>query len=238
MQYRNEMNSLTSFVLSATSAAMLLCGCAGPAPTVVPGPVLATPVKPPMYLERPNNGAIYQAWMQPNALFSAERRPQAVGDTMKVDIAENLKASHEQSTNTSRQNSLTVKGPGSGGKSGGVLNSILNADASASGSDSYKGNGTMDASTSFTSQIAVTVINVLPNGNLVVAGERNIGLNGGRNTLRFSGTLDPRDIRPGNVIDSKDVVNASFESVAQGDVNDASSRTWLQRVLARTLSVW
>ena len=214
-----------------------LCGCATPAPGIVPGPVVATPIKPPMYLERPANGAIYQPWMTSNALFSSERRPQAVGDTLKVDIAESLKASHAQSTDTSRQNALTVKGPGTGGGTG-PLNAILNANASASGSDSYKGNGTTDTSTSFATQIAVTVINVLPNGNLVVAGERNIGLNGGRNTLRFSGTLDPRDIRTGNIVDSKDVVNASFESVAQGDVNDASQRSWLQRVLTRSLSIW
>jgi len=229
-----EMRLLNSIAFSVVA---LLAGCASTPPSIVPGPVLATPMKPPMYLERPNNGAIYQSWMSPNSLFSGERRPQAIGDTLKVDISENLKASQAQSSDTSRQNSIAVKGPG-GSKSGGVVGSILNADASASGSDSFKGNGTTDANNTFTAQIAVTVINVLPNGNLVVAGERNIGLNGGRSTLRFSGTLDPRDIHPGNVIDSKDVVNASLESVAQGDVNDASQRTWLQRVLARSLSIW
>lgn len=216
---------------------VLHVGCASSPPSIVPGPLVAMPAKPPMYLERPNNGAIYQSWMSPNSLYSSERRPQAIGDTLKVDISETIKASQQQSTDVSRQNSLSVKGPGTGG-SGGIVNSILNANASASGSDAFKGGGTSDVTNSFTAQIAVSVINVLPNGHLVVAGERNIGLNGGRSTLRFSGTLDPHDIRPGNVIDSKDVVNASLESVAQGEVNEASSRSWLQKVLARSLSIW
>lgn len=228
-----EMNTLKTITAMMPA---LLCACAS-SPTIVPGPVAAAPLQPPMYLERPNNGAIYQSWMASNSLFSGERRPQAIGDTLKVDISESLKATQQQGTDASRQNSLTVKGPG-GGKSGSLFGAIVNADASASGSDSFKGSGTTNATNTFDAQLAVSVINVLPNGNLVVAGERNIGLNGGRNTLRFSGTLDPHDIRPGNVVSSKDVVNASLETVANGDVNDASSRSWLQRVLARSMSIW
>lgn len=231
------MSSFPSLA-AASAVALLLGACAAPAPSIVPGPVLAMPMKPPMYLERPSNGAIYQSSMSPNSLFSSERRPQGIGDTLKVDIAETLKASQQQSTDAGRQNSLAVKGPGAGKKSSNLVDSLLNVDATASGSDSFKGSGTTEAATSFSTQIAVSVINVLPNGHLVVAGERNIGLNGGRNTLRFSGTLDPRDIRPGNVINSRDVVNASLESVGQGDVSDAATRTWLQRVLTRSLSIW
>ena len=216
---------------------ILLCGCVGPTPSLVQGPVQALPIKPPMNLEHPANGAIFQGWMSANSLYSG-RHAQAVGDTMKVDISENLKASQQQSTDASRQNNIAIKGPGTGGKSGGILSSILNADVSASGSDSFKGAGNSAASSSLNTTIAVSVINVLPNGNLVVAGERNLGLNGGRNTLRFSGTLDPRDILPGNVVNSRDVVNASLETVAQGDVSEAASRTWLQRVLTRSLSIW
>lgn len=59
--------------------------------------------------------------------------------------------------------------------------------------------------------MAVTVINVLPNGHLLVAGERSMGLNGGVSTLRFSGIVNPRDIGPGNVVASADVVNANLE---------------------------
>ena len=220
----------------AAGALAVLGGCAG-APPTVPGPMLVTPPQAPMYLERPSNGAIYQPGMSPTSLFSGEKRPSAIGDTLKIDIQETLKATQKQTTDTSRDNRLAVRGPGGQSKVGAVER-LLNIDATASGSDAFKGSGTTETDNSFVTQVAVSVINVLPNGNLLVAGERNVGLNKGVNTLRFSGIVNPRDIRPGNVVASRDVVNASLESVAQGDVSEASSRSWLQRVLARSLSIW
>lgn len=223
--------------LPALVAAALLGACASSPPATVRGPMLVTPPQAPMYLERPNNGAIYQPHMASTSLFSGERRPGAIGDTLKVDIEESVEARQKQSTDTSRDNRLAVKGPGGSSKVG-VVDRLLNLDASASGSDAFKGSGTTETSTKFVTQVAVSVINVMPNGHLLVAGERRVGLNTGVSTVRFSGIVNPRDIRPGNVVASKDVVNAALESVADGDVSEASSRSWLQRVLARSLSVW
>lgn len=218
-------------------AGALLGACSSPTPPTVPGPMLVQPPQAAMYIERPANGAIYQPGMTPTSLFSGEKRPSAIGDTLKVDIQETLKASQKQTTDTSRDNKVAVKGPG-GQSNVGAVERLLNLNANAAGSDSFKGSGTTETDNSFVTQVAVSVINVLPNGNLLVAGERNVGLNKGVNTLRFSGIVNPRDIRPGNIVASRDVVNASLESVAQGDVSEASSRSWLQRVLARSLSIW
>ena len=237
-QSRHRTRAARGAAALATVAGALaaLGGCAG-APPTVPGPMLVAPPHAPMYIERPSNGAIYQPGMSPTSLFSGEKRPSAIGDTLKVDIQETLKATQKQTTDTSRDNRLAVRGPGGQSKVGAVER-LLNIDATASGSDAFKGSGTTETDNSFVTQVAVSVINVLPNGNLLVAGERNVGLNKGVNTLRFSGIVNPRDIRPGNVVASRDVVNASLESVAQGDVSEASSRSWLQRVLARSLSIW
>lgn len=225
-----------ALAILAFAALGALGGCAGTSQTVA-GPMMVTPPQAPMYIERPNNGAIYQPGMSPTSLFSGDKRPSAIGDTMKVDIQETLKASQKQTTDTNRDNKLAVRGPGGQSKIGAVER-LLNIDATAAGSDSFKGSGTTETDNSFVTTVAVSVINVLPNGNLLVAGERNVGLNKGVNTLRFSGIVNPRDIRPGNLVSSRDVVNASLESVAQGDVSEASSRSWLQRVLARSLSIW
>ncbi|WP_397534185.1 flagellar basal body L-ring protein FlgH [Roseateles sp.] len=217
---------------------LLLGACASAPPSLVQGALRAPQAAQPMYLERPTNGAIYQAHLPTASLFSSERRPQAIGDTLKVDISESFKAAQRQSTDTSRDNKLAVKGPGAGRKSGGLLESLWNADASAAGSDAFKGAGTAEASSSFNGQIAVSVINVLPNGHLLVAGERSTRLNGGGTTLRFSGLVDPRDIGPGNLVSSANVVNALLESAGQGEVSEAAQRSWLQRVLTRSLTVW
>lgn len=221
----------------ALAACLMLAACASAPPSLVTLPVTAAAQPAPMFLEQPRNGAIYQAHMGTATLFSAERRPRALGDTLKVDIAETLRAAQKHSADTSRDSKLASKGPG-GAKAGTALAKLINIDASASGSDSFKGAGNAETSSSFNAQLAVTVINVLPNGHLLVAGERSMGLNGGISTLRFSGIVNPRDIGPGNVVASADVVNANLESVAQGDVSDAASRSWLQRVLARSLSIW
>jgi flagellar L-ring protein precursor FlgH len=81
-------------------------------------------------------------------------------------------------------------------------------------------------------------VNVMPNGHLVVAGERSMALNGGTSTLRFAGMVNPKDIKAGNIVASADVLNARYEVSGQGDVSDAASRNWLQRLLTKTLTVW
>ncbi len=226
-----------SALASCAAACVMLAACASTPPSLVNVPVMAAPAPTPMFLEQPANGAIFQAHMANSTLFSGERRPRAIGDTLKVDIAENIRATQKQTGETSRESKLASKGPG-GAKAGTALASLINVDATASGSDSFKGSGVTETANTFNAQLAVTVINVLPNGHLLVAGERSMGLAGGVTTLRFSGIVNPRDIGAGNVVASRDVVNANLENVARGDVSDASSRSWLQRVLARTLSIW
>lgn len=222
--------------LLAGAGALLLSACSTPE-SVVRGPTLVAPLQPANYVEQVNNGAIFQASMSNGSLFSGERRPRNIGDTLKVDIVESLSASQKLATDTSRDNKLAVKGPG-GSKAGGILGSLLNADATASGSDAYKGSGSTENTTSFNGQLAASVINVLPNGQLLVAGERSMAFNGGVQTLRFSGLVNPHDIGSGNVVKSADVVNARLEVLGRGDVSEASTRNWLQRLLTHSLTVW
>ncbi len=224
-------------ILCATAA--LLGACSTPTPvSTVPGPLTAAPLAAPLNIERANTGSLFQPGMTTASLFTDRRKPRAVGDTLKVDISESINASNVLTTDNSRSNAMSTKGPGVKGVGSGIIRSLLNLDASASGSDSYKGNGKTTDVSSFTGQLTATVINVLPNGNLVVAGERSVALNGGVRTLRFSGVVDPKDLASGNVVASADVANARLEVAGQGDVSEAASRNWLQRVLTNSLSVW
>jgi flagellar L-ring protein FlgH len=222
-------------LLSVLSLSSLLLGCSSPPTTTVPGPLSALPIAPPANLERVNTGSLFQA--SSGSLFTGRRKPRAIGDTVKVNISETLSASNTIKEDASRESSLSSKGPGNM-RTDSALAGIYNQDQSASGSGAFKGNGTSKNDSSFTGQLAASVINVLANGNLVVAGERSIALHGGGSTLRFSGVVDPRDIRDGNVIQSGDVVNARLEVVAQGDVSEIASRNWMQRVLSNIVSVW
>lgn len=233
-------------LLSSSQRLLVVCGTAAllgacsapPQVSTVPGPLTATPLATPLNLERANPGSLFQPGMTTASLFTDRRKPRAVGDTLKVDISESINASNVLTTDNSRSNAMSTKGPGVKGVGSGILRSLLDLDASASGSDSYKGNGKTTDVSSFTGQLTATVVNVLPNGNLVVAGERSVALNGGVRTLRFSGVVDPKDLGTGNVVASSDVANARLEMAGKGDVSEAASRNWLQRVLTNTLAVW
>ncbi len=218
---------------------LCLLGCASQPESPVQGPLYVPPVPTPNYVERANTGSLFQPNTTAAFLFTGQQVPRRVGDTLKVDISEAISASNKLSADATRENKLAVKGPGNGANvAGGVLKGLLNLDATASGSDAFKGQGSTENTSSFNGKMAVSVVNVLGNGHLVVAGQRTIAFNRGATTLRFSGVVNPNDIRTGNVVASSDVVNANLEAVGEGEVSDTASRSWLQRVLTKSLAVW
>lgn len=215
-----------------------LAGCGTP-PSIVQTPTHVPALPPVVQVERAHTGSIFQASTSQAWLFADQYKPRRIGDTLKIDISESLTASNKLDTETSRENKVSSKGPGSGDDSlNGLLSGILNMDATAAGSDSFKGGGKSEKSNQLKGKIGASVINVLANGNLVVAGERQISFDGNLSTLRFSGVVNPKDIQPGGIVSSTDVVDARFEHVGRGDIRDANSRTWLQKVLTDTLTVW
>jgi flagellar L-ring protein precursor FlgH len=215
-----------------------LAGCSAPSP-LVQGPVSVRPIAPPSYVEKTVTGGIYRANLGNVSLFSDQRKPQNIGDTIKIDIAENLSASNTVNSVNSRDNVVSSKGPGMNSDSlGTLLKGLANMNATASGSDAFTGKGNSQNTAQFNARLAAYVINVLSNGNLVVAGERSMSFNGGVNTLRFSGVVNPLDIKAGGIVASGDVVDAKTELVGSGGTADTASRTWLQKLLTDGLSVW
>lgn len=222
--------------LAVAALGALLQACASQAP-LVSLPVAVPAPMPAHYVESTPNGAIFQAHMAAETLFSTERRPQRVGDTLSVEIQLATTASSTSKTDAARKTQLAAKGPGNLSKEA-VLAPLWNLDAQASGSQDFNGNGRAETDSRFDGQLTVSVINVMPNGHLLVAGERALAVNGERNHLRFSGLVNPRDIRRGNVVSASLVANAAVEMASAGAIGDATSRSWLQRVLSRSLAVW
>jgi len=215
----------------------LLAACASLPDERSTGRRSVEPVVAPPQIERVATGAIYRPDV-PSAVFGSERRARAVGDTLKVDIAESLKASNKHTTDNKRDNKVSTKGPGTSNSGTGLFTRLLNLDATASGSDSFKGSGEGESESSFTGRVAVAVIRVLGNGHLLVAGQRSIALSNGTTVLRFSGVVNPRDIQPGDVVASADVVDAQLEAMGRGELGENTRRSWLQRVFTNSLRVW
>jgi flagellar L-ring protein FlgH len=224
--------------LAVLAAAGVVAGCSSPGP-LVQGPVSVRPVPPPSYAERTVTGGIYRANLGNVSLFSDQRKPQAIGDTIKIDISESLNANSTVNSVNSRANSVTSKGPGMNSDSlGSLLRGLANMDATASGSDAFTGKGSSQNTSTFNARLSAYVINVLSNGNLVVAGERSMSFNGTLNTLRFSGVVNPLDIKAGGIVASGDVVDAKTELVGSGGTADTAQRSWLQKLLTDGLAVW
>ena len=91
----------------------------------------------------------------------------------------------------------------------------------------FKGSGDTSSSNEFRSFITAVVTEVLPNGHLVVAGEKQIGVNHNVEVLRFTGTVDPFLLQPGSVISSQQVANVRVESRSRGQQGAAQSIGWL-----------
>lgn len=205
------------------AAAAALGGCAGThgsadswEPTL---PELAT--APPA-----GNGAIYQAGYDvPLFENSTARR---VGDILTVRLVERTNASKSSSTSTKKATDVTLPGPTIGGRPvtvGGT--EILNG--GMANDSSFDGEGSSSQSNRLNGDITVTVARRLPNGTLLVRGEKWITINQGREFVRVSGLVRQIDIEPDNTVPSSKVANASITYAGRGALADANAPSWLAR---------
>jgi flagellar L-ring protein precursor FlgH len=161
-----------------------------------------------------------------------DRRPRLVGDSLTVQIVESLNAS--QTSTASVDKSGTLKG---GISAFPFLSSKLlgKTNLGAESENNFSGSGGTSAANTFSGTITTTVIDVLPNGHLAVAGEKQIGVNQNVDVLRFSGTVDPRAVLPGSIVPSTSVANVRVESRGRGQQQDAMSIGWLARFFLSVL---
>ena len=91
------------------------------------------------------------------------------------------------------------------------------------------GEGSPRADNAFTGTLTTTVVGVLPNGNLQIAGDKQIAINRGSEYLRFSGVVDPRSITGNNTVSSTQVADAKIEFRSKGVMDEVQTMGWLQR---------
>jgi len=78
-------------------------------------------------------------------------------------------------------------------------------------------------------QLTVTVIQRLPNGNLVVAGQKNLRLNQGNELVQIQGIVRAADIGADNTVQSSKVANAQIAYGGRGAMAQANAMGWLAR---------
>ena len=180
----------------------------------------------------PATGSIYASSYAGNPLFE-DRRPRNVGDILTIVISENVNASKNSATNASRTGSTNLAFNAVPRALSGLFSTAQNADVS--GANSLKAGGGATAANTFNGTITVTVLEVLPNGNLVVSGEKQMAINQGAEFIRFSGVVNPRTITGDNAVPSTQVADARIEYTAKGYIDEAQNMGWLQRFFLNVL---
>ncbi len=185
-------------------------------------PVQPADLRPPMQ----SNGAIYQSGYDMRLFENhAARR---VGDILTVTLVEKTQARKRADLDATKDNSISVSAPTLWGV---ASQALLGHDlqTSMSSSHEFQGEGQASQSNSLTGDISVTVVDVLPNGNLKIRGEKRVTLNDGSEYVRLSGIVRPQDISVNNTVPSTKVADPTIMYTGDGSVADSSKVGWFAR---------
>ncbi len=188
-------------------------------------PVLRTQPTP----DSAHNGSLYRENVAMK-LFSDGKAAQ-VGDIITVVLQERTSSSKTSNVEITKENELSIAPTADVGTLLGTqpTASGFGLSTGLSGDRDFKGEAEADQSNRLTGNIAVTVVDVFPNGNLVIRGEKWITLNRGDEYIRISGLVRPVDVTPENTVASTKIANARITYSGKGELADSQEMGWLSR---------
>lgn len=210
-------------ILVVSIALTILVGCETlPKRDPAFAPVQPANLRPPQKV----TGAIYQAGYDVR-LFE-DHTARRMGDILTVILEEDTKAKKKADLDAAKNNSISVTAPNIAGIDPSIL---FGKDLSATLASNHKfeGEGQANQSNSLKGNISVTVVDVFPNGNLRVRGEKRVTLNDGSEYVRVSGIVRPIDISASNTISSGKVADATIMYTGDGAVADSSKLGWFAK---------
>ena len=217
-------------VLKIITAGLILglfSACSSTRLEVLPDPQYAPVDMKSAQFQPLNNGSIFQAGRSVR-LFE-DNKAFRIGDLLSVTLSESTNASKSAATNTGKDDEIDIGVTSLLGtvptyKGDPLFNNNLSAERDFSGS------GDSAQSNSLDGEIAVMVTDILPNGTLVVRGEKIIGLNQGSEFIRISGLVRPQDVSSDNIVFSRKLANARIYYGGGGVIAEANTRGWLSRM--------
>jgi flagellar L-ring protein FlgH len=175
------------------------------------------------------NGSIYGAATRP--MFE-DRRARLVGDTLTINIVEKTQASKNANTSAARAADTSMGISSLAGVPGKFLAPMS---VGAKDDSTFSGKGASAANNAFTGTMTVTVVEVYPNGNLMVSGEKQVAINQGQEFIRFSGVVNPNYVTSSNTVQSVQVADARVEYRGSGYIDEAQTMGWMQRIFMNIL---
>jgi flagellar L-ring protein precursor FlgH len=158
----------------------------------------------------------------------ADVKARNVGDNVTINIVEAASASKNATTTTSRKSDVAASWTGVLAK---MTGDWVGNDQSVAFANNFNGQGETTRKSSLNAFITVRVIQVLPNGNLVIQGSREVQVNNENQFINIQGVIRPEDISSNNVVLSTFVADAKIELNGQGVVSDKQRVGWLARIL-------
>lgn len=189
-------------------------------------PAYAPTVAANMPIPQRTEGSLYQD-SYGMSLFD-DRKAHYVGDVITVTLSEKTVSKKSSGVAVKKDSSVDMD---AGTILGGVAPAYkgLGLETSIGQNRTFGGDADADQSNSLEGNITVTVAEILPNGNLIVRGEKWITLNRGDEFIRISGIVRPEDIAPDNTIISTRLANAKISYSGTGALADSQSMGWMSR---------
>ncbi len=218
------MRIVSVLVLASLLAAPASAGIFGGKKKVVaPPPEYRTVYSAPVPAPAPANGAIFQVANGYGGLYEGARA-RAVGDPLTIILVERTQATKSAGSKLDSGGGFGITPPSTG-----LLSAVKPTDLKIGGDRNFGGTGTADQSNALSGEISVTVAEVLPNGTMVVQGQKTLTLNRGDEFVQIRGLVRPADIDANNRILSTRVADARIAYTGRGDVARASRQGWLNR---------
>ncbi|MDY6977107.1 MAG: flagellar basal body L-ring protein FlgH [Pseudomonadota bacterium] len=172
------------------------------------------------------DGSLFRAHLA-NSLYSDVTARQ-VGDIITVVLSENTAATKSANTSTSRDTNADIQ-PITGLAGNPINIGGESIQFGLGASNDFSGDAAANQTNSLQGAISVTVVDVLPNKNLIVRGEKWMTLNHGDEYIRLTGVIRPLDINPDNQIESTKIANARIQYSGTGTFARAQEKGWLTK---------
>lgn len=202
---------------------LILISCGG-----VPAPIPETESMPSYEQlrsqhQQQRSGSIYQAGTE-MVLFE-DIKARRIGDILTVLLVEETSGQNSADNSINQSTEMNVQTPTFGGSARPNMNIDLGSENTFSGQSGSSQSNRLNGS------IAVTVHEVLPNGNLVIQGEKRIRINQGDEYIRLSGVVRPRDIGTFNTLYSTQVADARISYAGRGTNSHNTTPGWAAKIL-------
>lgn len=176
-------------------------------------------------------GSIYNPNAGPVGLI-ADKTARRVGDLLTVIVSETNDISNEEQADLAKSTNLNYELT-----TFQIAPNLFNPlpDLGANSSDQFSGQAQVQKRDTFEARLTAMVVDVLPNGNLVLSGRREIRVEEQTKLIEFSGVVRKYDVTPANTIQSELVADARISYVGNGPTTRTTARTggggWVHRTL-------